>query len=145
MKAVGHFLRFLFLFTVLFAAGFALLLLVHLMLTGWRAHPLGNCTGTAAEIERCKGYNWYSGIGSSVNEWITTAFIVASGTAAYFHHHQCHVHGCHYFNRRWLPKRLSWHPSPARDGHPVCKLHHEHHPRGGGHTHVVTATGMHST
>jgi len=78
------------------------------VLASYLLHPLGGL-----------GYQFFSGIGSSISEWLTLT--VAIGVFLY--HKNCHVHGC------W---RLAWHPSAKYRDHPVCRRHHEHHPRGGG-------------
>lgn len=62
------------------------------------------------------GYQFFSGIGSSISEWATLT--VALGV--YLYHHNCHQHRC---------LRTSWHP--GRDGHPYCKRHHLEHPSEG--------------
>lgn len=77
------------------------------MMPGWLLHPLGGL-----------GYQFFSGIGSSISEWLTIAVAIS----VYVYHHNCHVHKC------W---RLDWHPHPDH-GHPVCKKHHPDHPKGGG-------------
>jgi hypothetical protein len=62
------------------------------------------------------GYQFFSGIGSSISEWASVIVLIS----VYLYHHNCHKHHC------W---RIAWHPGP--DGHPVCRVHHEDHPRKG--------------
>lgn len=71
----------------------------------WLAHPLGGL-----------GYQFFSGIGSSISEWLTVLVAIT----VYVYHHNCHEHRC---------LRLSWHAD--EDGHPVCKKHHPDHPSRG--------------
>ena len=71
----------------------------------WLAHPLFGV-----------GYQFFSGIGSSISEWL----VVTVALATYVYHHNCHEHGC---------LRLTWHPD--KEGHPVCKVHHSDHPARG--------------
>lgn len=68
------------------------------LLPHWFAHPLSGL-----------GYQFFSGIGSSISEWLT--ILLAIGV--YVYHHNCHEHRC---------VRLSWHPDA--EGHPICKKHH---------------------
>lgn len=82
------------------------------ILEHWMLHPLNG-----------RGYQFYSGFGSSINEWLNTLILVAAGVGAWWKTHNCHVHKC------W---RWSWHVSKDHKGHPVCKYHHADHPRGGG-------------
>ncbi len=86
-------------------------------------HPLGQCTAASAnhtiaahEIIRCKSYNLWSGIIGDAT--IFTGFM--AGISVFWHKHNCHEHGC---------LKLSWHPD--KDGHPICKKHHEDHPSRG--------------
>lgn len=62
------------------------------------------------------GYQWWSGIGSDIGE-VTIATSVIAGIGTFWFKHNCHIHRC------W---RLSWHPD--KEGHPICKIHHEDHP-----------------
>jgi hypothetical protein len=57
--------------------------------SGWLAHPLGSCTGNAHLVVRCKGYNFWSGIGSDLGE----VTLLTAVLAAYWHH-TCHVSRC---------------------------------------------------
>lgn len=83
-------------------------------------HPLNEGAGSTCSATNHTGcgYSLWSGIAgsfvASIPAWLC-AF------ALYLVHHNCHRHRC---------LRLSWHPHPS-DGHPVCKRHHPHHPRGG--------------
>lgn len=83
---------------------------------GYLLHPLGVCVGHAHEYMRCRGYNFWSGVGSDIGE-LTLATGVFSGILLFVKHHNCHEHRC------W---RLSWHVD-AND-HPVCKVHSVEHP-----------------
>jgi hypothetical protein len=58
------------------------------------------------------GYQFWSGIGSG------SPVLVA--LAMFWRKHNCHEHGC------W---KWTWHPD--KDGHPVCKVHHDDHPSRG--------------
>jgi hypothetical protein len=75
---------------------------------GWLVHPLGSCTGSAALVSRCKGYNFWSGIGSDLGEVTLLTAVVAA-----YWHHTCHVTRC------W---RL------GRFAHGHLKLSAHHHP-----------------
>ena len=72
----------------------------------WLWHPLAG-----------PGYQFWSGIGSDLGE-----ITLVGGFVGLYLHHTCHMYGC---------LRPAWHPDPE-SGHPVCKRHHPHHPRGGG-------------
>jgi hypothetical protein len=72
---------------------------------GYLLHPLGGA-----------GYQFFSGIGSSISEWLTILFAIT----VYVYHHNCHQHRC---------LRLAWHPD--KDGHPTCKVHNPDHPARG--------------
>jgi hypothetical protein len=72
------------------------------MVPHWLVHPLSGL-----------GYQFFSGIGSSISEWLTILLAIT----VYVYHHNCHVHRC---------PRLSWHTDEC--GHPVCKTHHPDHP-----------------
>ena len=62
------------------------------------------------------GYQFYSGIGSSLNEWVQTALKIAVGVGVWARHHNCHEHGC---------LRPGW----RKDGDDLkCKVHHPDHP-----------------
>lgn len=82
----------------------------------WFWHPLGQCVGSHTEYIRCRSYNFWSGIGSDIGE-ITVATSVIAGIVTFWIKHNCHIHRC---------PRLSWHPD--KEGHPICKVHHEDHP-----------------
>jgi hypothetical protein len=62
------------------------------------------------------GYQFFSGIGSSISEWLTILLAIS----VYVYHHNCHEHRC---------LRLSWHPD--ENGHEVCKVHSKDHPARG--------------
>jgi hypothetical protein len=56
---------------------------------GWLVHPLGSCTGNASLVSRCKGYNFWSGIGSDLGEVTLLTAVLAT-----YWHHTCHVTRC---------------------------------------------------
>lgn len=70
------------------------------LLHQWALHPLHGL-----------GYQFYSGIGSSITEWLTV--VVAGGV--WWRHHNCIEKGC------WR----KGHPDPEH-GHPVCRRHVKH-------------------
>lgn len=83
-------------------------------------HPLGLCQGSPHEQLLCRGYNFWSGIGSDISE-IT---LLASGTIAliaivrmvhktYLRHFECHEDGCPRHGRYVL-----------EGGVRCCDLHH---------------------
>ena len=57
--------------------------------SGWLVHPLGSCTGNAYAVVRCKGYNFWSGIGSDLGEVTLLTAVLAT-----YWHHTCHVSRC---------------------------------------------------
>jgi hypothetical protein len=77
------------------------------------AHPLGLCAGTNLQIKDCKGYNFWSGIGSDIGEFTIVGGLLTI-VLGFWHQHNCHYTGC-----PWL----CWHADPET-GHPVCKKHH---------------------
>lgn len=81
----------------------------------WFLHPLGICSGPSSQVVRCKSYAFWSGIGSDIGEAsiVTGLLTIVLG---FWHHHNCHVHGC---------LRLSFRPHPVH-GYPVCRQHHPH-------------------
>jgi hypothetical protein len=62
-------------------------LLHHLLISSMWTHPLGQCAGTAQEVERCRSYNWYSGALADFSE-ITMVGIVVS----VYKQHTCRAH-----------------------------------------------------
>jgi hypothetical protein len=71
------------------------------------AHPL-----------RGLGYQFYSGIGSSITEWATTIVTLVVLLAAFWRAHECHVtapKSCHHWG----------HLVPGT-GHRACREHHPH-------------------
>ncbi len=87
------------------------------LLVAHRHLPLVGMTWTEFwDVTDGEGYQFWSGFGGSF------VFTLGFGSiiAGFWHHHNCHEHGC---------LRLSWHPD--KDGHPVCKKHHEDHPSRG--------------
>jgi hypothetical protein len=82
---------------------------------GWLWHPLGQCAGHAAEVERCKSYNFHSGIAANIGELALVASVLG-GAATLFRSNNCSV----------TSPRFCW-----RFGHPVagtsfkaCRKHH---------------------
>ena len=57
--------------------------------SGWIVHPLGYCTGNVHLVVRCKGYNFWSGIGSDLGEVTLLTAVIAT-----YWHHTCHVSRC---------------------------------------------------
>ena len=72
-------------------------------------HPLGVCTGNAVVITQCRGYNFWSGIGSDLQE-----ITLLTGIGLLYWHHTCHVGLC------FLPGR---HPVEGT-GFKTCRRHH---------------------
>ena len=62
------------------------------------------------------GYQFFSGIGSSISEWLTILLAIS----VYMYHHNCHEHRC---------LRLSW--KADKKGNILCKVHHKDHPAKG--------------
>jgi hypothetical protein len=50
-------------------------------------HPLGQCSGTAHEVARCKSYNNYSGAFADVGQITLLSFVVAV-----YKQHTCRAH-----------------------------------------------------
>lgn len=80
--------------------------------TPYLAHPLGYCTGTRAVVKECRGYNFWSGLGSDLGEVSVLAGLLSVGVAVY-RHTRCHHDGCRKFGR--FP-------------HGHLRLCHTHHP-----------------
>lgn len=78
---------------------------LHIVADSYFLHPLGGL-----------GYQFFSGIGSSISEWATLWVAIS----VYLYKHNCHEHRC---------LRLSWHPDA--DGKLICKRHHPDHPSKG--------------
>lgn len=76
-----------------------------MLASAYLLHPLGGL-----------GYQFFSGIGSSISEWAAVLFALS----VWAYHHNCHEHRC---------LRLTWHHDAG--GHPVCKPHHPDHPSRG--------------
>jgi hypothetical protein len=72
-------------------------------------HPLGTCTGTAGQITGCRGYNFWSGIGSDLQE-----ITLLTGAVIVYWHHSCHVGWCLWPGR---------HPVEGT-GYKTCRKHH---------------------
>lgn len=84
---------------------------------GYLLHPLGVCVGNAHTVMLCRGYNFWSGIGSDIGE-ITIAGAVLTSAFGAYRHFNCEEPGC------WRPGHH--HPEHGR---PVCRLHyHTHEP-----------------
>jgi hypothetical protein len=83
---------------------------------GYLLHPLGYCTGTPHVVELCKGYNFWSGIGSDISE-ITLVFMVIGALLAFWHHHNCHAVGCRRIGHmhpdfHWPSCKTHWNDKP---------------------------------
>ena len=94
---------------------------------GWLVHPLGSCVGNAALVSRCKGYNFWSGIGSDLGE-ATLISAVGIGVYTGVRKVNCHTKGC------W---RIGKHDL---DGTPyiLCRHHHPGVPsKGASHAHIL--------
>jgi hypothetical protein len=79
--------------------------------TPFLAHPLGYCTGSQLQIKLCRGYNFWSGIGSDISEVTLVIGILTMGAGLW------RAHNCHY-QRCWRLGRF-------RHGHFVlCHVHH---------------------
>jgi hypothetical protein len=100
-----------------FVAAAVLALLVYAIVgaSGWLAHPLGSCTGSAALVVRCKGYNFWSGIGSDLGEITLLTAVLAT-----YWHHTCNVGRC------WRLGRFAHGPLK------LCAHHHPQLPDSGG-------------
>jgi hypothetical protein len=82
--------------------------------SGWLAHPLGSCTGNASLVVRCKGYNFWSGIGSDLGEVTLLTAVLAT-----YWHHTCHVSRCWRlgrFDHGHLKLCAHHHPLVPKDG-----------------------------
>jgi hypothetical protein len=77
-------------------------------------NPLGYCAtaGSRAAVSGCRGYNFWSGIGSDFGQLTLLTAVIGLGIASW-RRHNCEVGGC------W---RLCWHHTAAGDH--VCKRHH---------------------
>jgi hypothetical protein len=83
----------------------------------WLWHPLGQCAGTHAEVERCKSYNFHSGItGSLIYISLFISFIYTA--YKFYRHVECHVEAPKNCRRIGRPV--------AGTGHRACRLHHPH-------------------
>ena len=98
---------------------FALVVYAIVGASGWLVHPLGSCSGNAYTVVRCKGYNFWSGIGSDLGE----VTLITAVLAAYWHH-TCQVGRC------W---RL------GRFAHGHLKLCAHHHPLVPNNGHITAA------
>lgn len=78
-----------------------------ILATSYLAHPLHGL-----------GYQFFSGIGSSISEWLT----VAAAIGVYLYHHNCHTHRCWRISTRVLPDGKETHS---------CKKHDPRHPSEG--------------
>lgn len=75
------------------------------------SHPLGVCVGTHAQVIACKGYNFWSGIGSDLGEITLLAAVIGL-----YKHINCEEPHC-----PWMGHR---HPDHGR---PVCRKHYHTH------------------
>lgn len=74
----------------------------------WLYHPLGVCQHGATYIA-CRGYNFWSGIGSDIGE-----ITLVVGLVAFYLKHTCHVSRCY----RWAKHPVQGTPYTA------CGKHH---------------------
>lgn len=72
-------------------------------------HPIGLCVGPPHAIELCRGYNFWSGIGSDIGE-----VAIIGGLIQIVRHLNCHQHRC-------------WRIGRFTHGH--LKLCARHHPK----------------
>jgi hypothetical protein len=72
----------------------------------WLLHPLGVCVGPA--VDACRGYNFWSGIGSDFSE-----ITLLAGVYMIWRKHNCHEVKC---------LRIGKH---TVDGTPYCNKHHK--------------------
>ena len=89
---------------------------------GFLLHPLGLCAGTAHQVMLCKGYNFWSGIGSDLGEITLIGTIIAIGWRVR-KHFECHVDTCHKVGLHHVagtPHRTCW------PHHPVLGDHEPH-------------------
>lgn len=63
---------------------------------------------------RGSGYQFYSGIASSINEWMSSLVVLGIAMGTWWHHNNCIEHRC-------LRKG---HKDPEH-GHPVCARHQD--------------------
>jgi hypothetical protein len=83
---------------------------IHLAFLSMFWHPLGQCSGTAHEVARCRSYNWWSGIASDIAE-----VTLLSAVFAVYKQHTCRAHW-------WCP---CWAKHPvAGTTASVCAIHH---------------------
>jgi hypothetical protein len=90
----------------------------------WLWHPMGVCSGTAHQLELCRGYNFWSGIGADIGE-ITLVVSLISGILWFRRHYQCHEETCRKVGvHRVLgtPYRTCWHHHPVLSNHPHGKV-----------------------
>jgi len=106
------------------------------VLAFWGWHPLGVCPvslGSAAR-EQCLGYNFWSGIGSDLQEIALPATIIGAllWLRHFLHQHfECHEEICKrltYHKVAGTPYRACWFHHPVLCQHPHRKvpLHHIH-------------------
>jgi hypothetical protein len=73
-------------------------------------HPLGQCSGTAHEVSRCKSYNWVSGAGADISELTMLGLVLTV-----YKQHTCRAHW-------WCP---CWaHHKVEGTTASVCHWHH---------------------
>lgn len=94
-------------------------MLIHVLafLPEWLGHPLGTCVAPHSAYEKCRGYNFWSGVGSDLGE-ITLITGLGIGFWRTRKHLECHVESpknCHRIGR----------PVPGT-GHRACRKHHPH-------------------
>jgi hypothetical protein len=89
---------------------------------------MGLCSGPAAQVQQCKGYNFWSGIGADIGE-ITLVVSLVSGVLWFRRHFQCHEETCSKVGMHHVPGtpyRTCWHHHPvlSRHGHGKVPLAH---------------------
>lgn len=77
-------------------------------------HPLGQCAGTRAEIDRCHSYNWHSGLEGNLLALVALVPLLFAVWRV-VRHLECHEASCHRHGAVRLP-----------DGTRTC---HRHDPR----------------
>ena len=68
----------------------------------WFWHPIAPCSVPAAQFAKCKGYNFWSGIGADVGE-ITLIVSLISGIIWFRTHYQCHEETCSKIGMHHVP------------------------------------------
>jgi hypothetical protein len=90
----------------------------------WFWHPIAPCSVPAAQFAKCKGYNFWSGIGADVGE-ITLIVSLISGIVWFRTHFQCHEETCRKVGMHHVPGtpyRTCWHHHPVLSAHKRGKV-----------------------